>query len=262
LKFVGRVRHRAFFFAVGLSALVAPLHYALLRAGDFPEQFLRLAQRDWKDIAHDYARATGQDLTVLDLGHLTGISWLDSSFEDVARLGVYAMFAGLFWVFSRKRLPLGLMMRYFAYGIGACIVVETVFVLVGDAVFVLLSGSGSHGSMASLMAIHQIGGIPQLLYLFVVPAVIFPPILGMPRSVVVRATVLSTLTWGLGAGRGNCERRECRIRVPGGALTFRKPLDLAPIDLPPLTRLLIRRQPDVAIADPDQEAQASHRRGP
>ena len=179
--------------AVGLSALVAPLHRALLRAGGFPEPFLQLAERDWKDIAHDYGRATGQDLTVIDLSHLTGVSVLDAPIEDVARLGVYALFAALFWIFSRKRLPLGLMLRYFAYVIGACIVVNTVFVLLGDAVFVL-----SSGSMASLTAVQLIGGIPRLLYLFVVPAVIFPAIVGIPRRTVVWSTVLATVTWGLG----------------------------------------------------------------
>ncbi|HSD42107.1 MAG TPA: hypothetical protein VLD36_09590 [Burkholderiales bacterium] len=83
--------------AVGLSVLIAPLHHALLRAGGFPEHFVQLAQRGWKDIAHDYGRATGRDLTVVDLNHLTGISWIDAPVEDVARLGVYALFACLFW---------------------------------------------------------------------------------------------------------------------------------------------------------------------
>jgi hypothetical protein len=184
--------------AVGLSALIAPLHHALLRAGGFPEYYLQLAQRDFKDIAYDYGKATGKDFTVLDLRNLTGISWLDSPVEDMTRLGVYSIFAGLFWVFSEKRLPLVQMMRYFAYSIGACMVVETIFCLVGDTAFVLLSGAGSQGSMTSLMAIQGIGGIPRLLYLFIVPAVIFPAILGVKRSVVVKATVLSVLTWGLG----------------------------------------------------------------
>jgi hypothetical protein len=184
--------------AVGLSALVAPLHHALLRAGGFPEQFLQLAQRDWKDIAQDYAQASGQDLTLVDLSHMTGIAWLDSPIEDVARLGVYALFSGMFWVFSRARLPLGLMMRYFVYAIGACIVVNTVFVLLGDAVFVLAPGSGSWESMHSLIWIQQIGDIARLLFLFVVPAVIFPAILRIPRSAVVWPTVLSALTWGFG----------------------------------------------------------------
>jgi hypothetical protein len=184
--------------AVGLSALVAPLHLALLRAGGFPERFLQLAGREGRDLAHEYGRASGRDLTVVDLSHLTGISWLDAPVEDVARLGVYALFAALFWVFSRKRLPLRLMMRYFAYGIGACMVLNTVFILLGDAVFVLTSGAGFGGSMNSLMAIQQIGDIPRLVYLFVVPAVIFPAIVGIPRSAVVWSTVLATLTWGLG----------------------------------------------------------------
>jgi hypothetical protein len=184
--------------AVGLSALIAPLHLALLRAGGFPERYLQLAGRDWKDLAHDYAMATGRDLTVVDLSHLTGISWLDAPVEDVSRLGVYALFAALFWLFSGKRLPLGLMMRYFAYGIGACMVVSTVFVLLGDALFALSSRPGSRGSMAALMAIHQLGDIPRLLFLFVVPAVIFPAIVGIPRRAVIWSIVLSTLAWGLG----------------------------------------------------------------
>lgn len=184
--------------AVGLSALIAPLHYALLRAGGFPEHFLQLAQRGWGNLARDYARSTGQHLTVVDLNQLTGISWIDAPVEDVARLGVYVLFAALFWVFSRKQLPLALMLRYFAYAIGACIVLNAAFVLLADAVFVLSAGSGSRGSMTALMAIQQIGSIPRLAYLFVVPAVILPAIAGIPRKTVVWSTVLATLTWGLG----------------------------------------------------------------
>lgn len=48
------------------------------------------------------------------------------------------------------------------------------------------------------MGIQQVGEIPRLVYLFVVPAVILPAIVGIPRRTVVWSTVLATLTWGLG----------------------------------------------------------------
>ncbi len=183
--------------AIGLAAIVAPLHRALLRAGNFPESFLELAERGAQGLVENYERMTGQDIDLINLTQLTGISLVDSPIEDIARMGIYAMFAALFWAFSSGRLPLRRTMGYFAYSLGACLVVETAFLLAGDVIFVLLSDGDSETGFFAASTVQELGYIPRLIYLFVVPTLIFPAILGIRRGAVLVTTVLSAGAWGL-----------------------------------------------------------------
>jgi hypothetical protein len=183
--------------AIGITAVIAPLHRALLRAGGFPEFFLDLAERGSKGLMENYQRVTGQDLALIDLTQLTGVSLIDEPIEDTARMVIYALFAGLFWAFSGGKLPLKRMMGYFAYSIGACLVIETAFLLIGDVIFALLSPGDPQTNLFTMSAIHEVGQIPRLIYLFIMPTVIFPAILGIRRGTVLVATLLSVITWGL-----------------------------------------------------------------
>jgi hypothetical protein len=183
--------------AIGFAALAAPLHRTLLRAGGFPESFLELAERGSKGLVENYERMTGRDLVLIDLTQLTGISLIDSPIEDIARMAIYALFAGLFWAFSGGKLPLKRMMGYFAYSIGACIVVATIFLLIGDMMFALLSSADSQTAFSITSGVHQIGDLPRLFYLFIMPAVIFPAIVPIGRGRVIVATILSVITWAV-----------------------------------------------------------------
>lgn len=112
-------------------------------------------------------------------------------------MATYALFAGLFWAFSGGKLPLKRMMGYFAYSIGAGIVFATFFLLAGDLIFALLAPDDFQTGFFTASAVYQIGDLPRLIYLFIMPAVIFPGILGVRRSIVIVATILSVATWAL-----------------------------------------------------------------
>jgi hypothetical protein len=201
LERAGATRLKPFKFlglGIGLIAVFQPLHHFLLKMGGFPERMLELASRNWQEIATDYRAATGHYVEVIDLTRLTGIPWLDAPIEDVARVATYAVFAVLFWVFSRGRLPVKKMMGYFAYIIGACWALETVCTLIGDGAYVLGSGGSTSDGFFLSSLIGTIGGLAHLFYLFVVPAVILPSILNLRRRLIVTTTILSVVSWGLG----------------------------------------------------------------
>lgn len=183
--------------AITLHALIMPLHHALLRAGGFPEHFLRLAAGGSQAFVEQYERMTGRSVIYVDLSQVTGMPLVDSLIEDSARIVMYAGFAGLFWLFSGGKLPIKRMMDYFAYVVGASIVVDIVFILLGDAYYALQGGANPSSAFAILSGIQQLGSIPRILFLFVIPSVILPGIFSVRRRVVVWATMLAAATWGI-----------------------------------------------------------------
>jgi|SRR5262245_31807595 len=183
--------------SIAISAAVMPLHFALLRTGNFPEYFIDLAERGSQGLAQNYKKMSGRDIVLIDFSNLTGVSLIDSSIEDTARMLVYALIAGLFWIFSGGKLPIKRMMGYFAYSFGACLVIETAFLLIADVIFVQLAYADSGTAMFALSTIQQLGSIPRLVYLFILPAVILPAILSIRRGTIIWATILSALTWGV-----------------------------------------------------------------
>ncbi len=169
-----------------------PLHQALLRMGGFPEYYLQQVNRSLSELATNYGRMTGHHITVIDFTSLTGISVVDGAIEDSARLVIYALFASLFWLFSGMRLPTKGMFEYFAYAFGACLIFELAVMMAADLLFALTA------SETTLLTLQQLGGIPRLLFLLVVPAVIFPSIFSLSRGRVIWTIILAVLSWGIG----------------------------------------------------------------
>lgn len=186
--------------ALGLHALILPLHHLLLRMGGFPEEILAIANWDRQQMVALWEQIAGQPVILFNLMELTGIAFFDSPVEDAARMALYWVFAGLFALLSGGRLPRHKMVGYFAYAFGASLLVETVGMLIGDLILVVLAGSGSfmdnyfYSSLVDSVAI-----LPRILYMFVIPALIFPAILpNVTRRLVIRTTILFLVVWGGG----------------------------------------------------------------
>lgn len=177
-------------WAVALGALFTPFHQMLLAAGGFPEVWLDIAGMDAREMAERYQAVSGRSITVLDFGALTGFPPLDEAIGDLVTIARYGLLAVLFWAFSGFRLPVRLMAAYYAFVTGACLVLQQAFTLAGDLVF--LAGAG----FGAMSLVQTLGSVPALIYLFVLPAVILPGLLCVPRRLVLRATVFAVLVWG------------------------------------------------------------------
>ena len=182
---------------IALATLVAPLHQAMLRAGGFPDEIISLVNRSPAEMAASYGAATGRNVTLIDLSALTGVSVLDEPMQDLARTATYGLLAALFWLYSGGRLPVRKVMTYFAYAFGACLVVGAAANLLGDLLFLSLAGDWQSRSFAAGL-VTDLAGLVRLGFILAVPALIFPALFAVSRGVVIRATALAVLTWGIG----------------------------------------------------------------
>jgi hypothetical protein len=177
-----------------LSTLLVPLHVALLRVGGLPESVI---QMDKQTVIENYERLTGQRLTVIDFTALTGVLILDEPIADAARMAVYTVLAVLFWVFSGKRIPVKGMAGYFAYTLGVSLVIDTIFLILGEICFAFLLSGGLETRFNALTLFR----LPFLILLlglqFVGPTLLFPGILPVSRRTALIATVLAFAVWGI-----------------------------------------------------------------
>jgi hypothetical protein len=148
-------------------------------------------------MATSYGAATGRHVTLIDLSSLTGFSLLDEPVQDFARTATYGLLAALFWLYSGGRLPVRKVMTYFAYAFGALLVVGAAANLLGDLLFLSLSGDWRSRTFAAGL-VGDLAGLVRLAFILAVPAMVFPTLFAVTRGVVIRATALAVLTWGVG----------------------------------------------------------------
>ena len=182
---------------IALATLAAPLHQAMLRAGGFPEEIIEAANRSPAEMASSYGAAIGRNVTLVDLSALTGVPLLDEPVQDFARTATYGLLAALFWLYSGGKLHVRKVMAYFAYAFGACLVLEAGGNLLSDLLFLSLAGEWQSRTLLAGLAADATGRA-RLAFILGVPALVFPALFAVSRAVVIRATVLAVLTWGIG----------------------------------------------------------------
>jgi hypothetical protein len=183
--------------AIGLATLALPLHQALLRVGGFPERLLALANRSPQEMVSDFEEMTGRHIAMIDLSSLTGFSLIDEPIADAVQFATFALLATIIALWSGWRLKVKPLITYFAYVFGAILALQIVTNFAGDLLFLSLSG-GWESRVQQSSIVSTIVGLVSLGYIFVVPVVVLPGLLNVPRRIVLRGIVLGGLTWGVG----------------------------------------------------------------
>ena len=183
--------------AVLIATLAAPLHQTLLQQSGAGDQMMEMASLNYQKMVANYAQVTGQYMTLIDLNQLTGIKVIDTPIADTFQLLSYLLFGFTFWLFSRGKLPAKSVMVYFIYAFGACLGLETLLWLASDLFLVSQHQSGQAYDIMTASTLGTLGSIPRMLFLFIMPAVIFPKLYEVTTGQVVRITLMAVILWGL-----------------------------------------------------------------
>lgn len=183
--------------AVLIATLAAPIHQTLLKHSGAEQSMLDMAQLNYQKMVENHSQVTGQYMTLIDLNRLTGIRVIDTPIADTLQLLSYLALGITFWLFSRGRLPAKSVMVYFIYAFGACLGLETLIWLTSDIIMVSQHQVGQNYDIMFAGTLGSIGAIPRLLFLFVLPALIFPKIYEVTAGQMVKITLMAVMGWGL-----------------------------------------------------------------
>lgn len=136
-------------------------------------------------------RLVDPGVTVVHLARLTGVETLDGFIADCVMIASYALFAALFRLVGGRAFDFPWIAGFFAYVVGAFEAVLLVGILAAIA-----TSAADPGLAASLTAGIGVATLAATLgYAILGPIVAWPPVLAVPRSRVVRVTLLAVVLW-------------------------------------------------------------------